>query len=73
MLVVTDSKKIFLISKLVKGLKLSRVFDLGHHSPGRGIKCFYSKGNWAVMWDAGERGRLFKGKNWVVKFDELSY
>ena len=72
-LVVTDSKKIYLVSKVAKGLKVSRVFDLGKNSPGRGVKCFYNQGNWAVMWDEGEKGRLFKGRNWVVKFDELSY
>jgi hypothetical protein len=61
------------VKRASSGLKIARLFDLAKSSPGRGVKAFHTSGNWAVMLDEGEKGRLFEGKNWVIKFSEGAY
>ena len=68
-LVMTDSKKLYLLSRDLQGLAILNQFDLSSVSPGRGVKSFFHKGDWAIMWDEGEKGRIFEGHNWVLKLE----
>lgn len=72
-MVMTDSKKLYLLARDLSGLTILNNFDLSKVSSGRGVKCFFLKGDWAIMWDEGEKGRIFEGHNWVVKLEEKHF
>lgn len=72
-MVMTDSKKLYLVVRDKQGLSVLNNFDLGNVSSGRGVKCFFLSGSWAIMWDEGDRGRIFEGHNWVVKLEDLFF